>query len=205
MKLTHRALLACALSAITVVPVQAQDQTAAPASTTKPVIVGAPHSNILPEGTPIPLRTLTELSSRNNRVGDRFDLEVADDVMLNGKVVIPVGAKAVGEITKITKKGMFGKSGKLETRLIYVRVGDRQIPISGQQRDRGKGGTAGTVASLIFVWPAAFFVTGKSALLPPGTNITGYLESDLPVVFADVQPEAPLVVPAAAPAPAQPQ
>jgi hypothetical protein len=166
-----------------------------------PVVIGGPQASILPEGTAVPLRTLQELSSRTNRVGDRFDLEVTENITLNGRTVIPFGAKAVGEVTRVVKKGMFGKSGKLDTRVLYVKMGDRQLRVRGSKDDKGAGGTAATVATLLFVWPAAFFVTGKSAVLPPGTTATTYLEEDLSVVFADGTPTgpAPLVVPAAQP------
>jgi len=89
----------------------------------------------------------------------------------------------MGEVTKVDKKGMFGKSGKINTRLLYVKVGDRKVPIRGAVGDRGKGNTAATVGTLIFAWPAAFFVTGKSALLPPGTGAVGRLEADLPLLL----------------------
>ena len=155
--------------------------------TSAPLVIGAPAANMLPADTEILLRTLSELSSKKSRVGDRFDLEVADDIKLGGRTVIPVGTRAVGEVTKVVKKGMFGKSGKLETRVLYVKVGDKQLRVKGDKGDRGKGGTAATVASLVFIWPAAFFVTGKSAVLPPGTQTMTYLESDLPIVFAEGQ------------------
>jgi hypothetical protein len=89
---------------------------------------------------------------------------------------------------------MFGKSGKLETRLLYAKVGNQQVKIGGKKGDRGDGGTAATVGALLFVWPAAFFITGKSAVIAPGTQATGYLEADLPVVFENGAGPAPLVV-----------
>lgn len=181
----HNCALLCATSlAWFAAPVAAQPGvTAAPINSV--VIEAAPRGDLLRAGTEVPMRTLTELSSKTGRVGDRFNLEVTDHVMLSGRVVIPAGSQGVGEITMVTKKGMLGKSGKLGTRLLYVRVGDQQIRLAGAVGDRGKGGTAGTVAAIVLVWPAAFFVTGKSALIPPGTTAVGRLESDLSVKFAD--------------------
>jgi len=187
-------LFSVAIFATCSAPLSAQVLT----TTTAPVVVGAQKGTFLPEGTEVPLRTLQELSSQKNRVGDRFDLEVMQDVQLHGRTVIPAGTKAVGEVTRVVKKGMFGKSGKLDTRVLYVKLGDRQLRVRGTKDDKGASGTAATVATLLFVWPAAFFVTGKSAILPPGTTATTYLEQDLPVVFAAAQSEgpAPVVVPA---------
>lgn len=163
----------------------------------QPLVIGATApANVLRAGTEIPLRTLTEVNSRESKVGDRFNLEVAENVTLGGKIIIPVGTQAVGEVTKVVGKGMFGKSGKIETRLLYVKMGDQQLRIRGTVGDRGKGGTAATVGALAVVPIAAFFVTGTSAVLAPGSSAMGYLESDLSLVFADTAPSNVVVVPA---------
>lgn len=162
----------------------------------RPVVIGgAVSSNILPAGTEIAMRTTTEISSKTARVGERFALEVVDDVRLNGQTVIRAGTAGVGEVTSVTKKGMFGKSGKIATRLVSVRVGDQNVRIRGAVGDRGKSGTAGTVGAMVFVPVAGFFVTGTSAVIPPNTTAVGYLESDLPVVFAQgSRPATPVVI-----------
>ena len=195
------ALMAVLPALLTTSIVHGQDASSGPATVTSnvaPLVIGAKSPNVLLENTEIPLRTMAELSSKKNKVGDRFDLEVVDDIKLNNRTVIPAGTRAIGEVTKVIKKGMFGKSGKLETRVLYVRLGDKQIRVKGESGDRGKSGTAATVASLVFIWPAAFFVTGKSAVLPPGTQTTTYLENDLPIIFADDTQPAAVVVPAVA-------
>ena len=177
------ALCACAL-----VPVGG-------AAMAQAVVVGQSAGNVLRAGTEIRLRTITELSSKEARAGERFDLEVADDVQLNGRTVIPAGSRAVGEVTQVKQKGMWGKSGRIDTRLLYVRVGEQQVRISGQLGDKGKSGTAGVVGALAVVPVAGFFVTGTSGNLPRGSSAVGYLESDLPVVFAGPARPAAVVVP----------
>lgn len=197
-KTVFLALAASSLVAFASSPAVAQ-------STAAPLVVGdaTTPSNVLRSGTEINMRTRTELSSRTNRVGERFELEVTDPVTLNGQVVIPAGSVAVGEVTRVRRKGMWGRRGILETRLVHVRVGDRQIRITGAAGDRGRAGTAGVVASIALVPLAGFFVTGTSAVIAPGTVSVGYTEEDIPVVFAAGSAEpSPLVVPADAPAPA---
>ena len=150
-----------------------------------PIVVGqSANSNVLRAGTEIRLRTLAELSSKESRPGERFDLEVAEDVILSGQTVIPAGSRAVGEITEVKKKGMWGKSGKVDTRLLYVRVGDQQIRITGQLGDKGKTGTAGVVGAIALVPVAGFFVTGTSAKIPTGSAVKAFLDEDLTVVPA---------------------
>ncbi len=166
------------------------------------MIVGNASGPVLRIGTQIPVRTRTELTTKNKalRVGQRFDVETAEPVMLDGRVVIPVGTPGVGEVTSVRNKGMWGKSGHFDVRLLSLRVGDRQIRISGIADDKGKagGGGAAAVSALVFL-PAGFFMTGTSARLPAGTIITASLDEDVPVAFAGNPAPAPLVAVAAAP------
>ena len=166
----------------TTAPVQASD--AAPL-----VIEQTPQSqvagNVLQQGTPIHLATDVDMSSQDNRVGDRVDLRVLDAVSLNGHTVIPVGTRGIGEVTLVRRKGMWGKSGRLEFRPLYIVLGGREIPISAHQmtKEHGETGTAGVVASIVVLPLAGFFVTGTSARIPRGSTVDAELSEDLPVVF----------------------
>ena len=80
-----------------------------------PLVVGQQlNANLLRAGTEIRLRTLTELGSKTSRVSERFNLEVTEDVRLNGQIVIPVGTRGVGEVTKVTNRDnkTIGKVGQ---------------------------------------------------------------------------------------------
>jgi hypothetical protein len=145
-------------------------------------VISNTPANVLPQGTNIRLRQLSEISSQHARVGDHFDLEVAEDVMLNGVIVIPRGSPASGEVTRVRHKGMWGRSGRLETRLLSVRANGATIPITGTLSERGETGTAGVVASILVVPVAGFFVTGTSAVLPVGTGYAARTDADLPIV-----------------------
>lgn len=168
--------LFAALSAVLVaVPATAQDAVpAVPLHTPAPANVAAAsgmpvHNAILRAGTSVSMRTLAELTTKGKRlkVGHRFNLEVAEPVMVDGQVVIPAGSPAVGEVTHVRNKGMWGKSGGIEARVVYVRAGDRQIRLSGQMDDKGVTGTAGVVGAVIAVPLAGFFVTGDPARSSP--------------------------------------
>ncbi len=165
---------------------------------------------MLRTGTEIVVRTRTELTTERKslRVGQRFEVETTEPVMLGTQSVIPLGTTGVGEVTSVRNKGMWGKSGQFNVQLLYLRVGDRQIRISGNADDKGKagGGAAVAVSAIVFL-PAGFFMTGTSARLPPGTIIKGFLAEDVPVAFAGNAGPAPLIVAApgySAPPPAMP-
>ena len=67
-------------------------------------------------------------------------------MLIQGVNVIPVGSPAVGELTDVRNKGMWGKSGHLAARVLYVTVNGRQIRLSGAFDDKGVAGGVGAVA-----------------------------------------------------------
>ena len=175
----RRALLvvACGLLAAPTAQLQAQQA----------LILSASSTPVLRIGTEVPVRLRTELTTNHKalRVGQRFEVETSEPVSLNGHLVIPAGTPGVGEISSVRNKGMWGKSGHFDVRLLYLRVGERQIRLSGTLDDKGTAGGVGAVAvSAIVFLPAGFFMTGTSARMPAGTIIKGYLDEDVPVVFA---------------------
>src|SRR4051794_37642528 len=185
----------------------------APAPTAAPISAPVMTSAILHVGTEVPLRLVQELTTKGKqlRVGDRFHLETSEPVMVQGVNVIPVGSPAVGEITDARNKGMWGKSGHLAARILYVTVNGRQIRLSGSFDDKGvAGGVAAVTVSAVVFLPAGFFMTGTSARVPAGSIIKSFVDEDVPLAMPVAQ-QGPLVVGgAAAPmqvqaaAPAQP-
>ena len=201
--------LAAAVAAQAVV---AQSQSTQPTSTA-PIAAPVTANAILRVGTEVPLRLSEELTTKGKqlRVGQRFHLETAEPVLVQGVNVIPVGSPAVGEITDVRNKGMWGKSGHLAARILYVTVNGRQIHLSGTFDDKGVAGGVGAVAvSAIVFLPAGFFMTGTSAKVPAGSIVKAFVDEDVPLTIAAATPP-PLVVGASpvpmavsAPAPVQP-
>jgi len=172
----------------------------APVAAQEALAIGADQRPTLRAGTSVPLKTLTELTTKGKklRVGDRFNLEVSEPVMVNGVTVIPVGSPAIGEITSVRNKGMWGKSGAIEVRMLYATVNGRQIRLSGATDDKGVTGTAGVVGAVVLLPIAGFFLTGTSAVIPAGSSITGFVQEDVPLSFAKAAEPAPMVVGTAA-------
>jgi hypothetical protein len=178
-------------------PLQTQPVQAQPAQISVPPIAApATTSAVLRVGTEIPLRLVEELTTKGKklRVGQRFHLETSEPVMVQGVSVIPVGSPAVGEITDVRNKGMWGKSGHLGARILYVTVNGRQIRLSGAFDDKGVAGGVGAalVSGIVFL-PAGFFMTGTSALVPAGSIVKSFVDEDVPLAMP-VAAQAPLVV-----------
>ena len=174
----------------------------APAPAGQAVIVGGGPSNVLRAGVTVPLKMSEGLTTEGKklRVGQRFQLEVASDVTLNGNIVIPAGSPAIGEVTDVRNKGMWGKSGRIGARVLHVRANGRQIRLTGVVDDKGVTGTAGVVGAIALVPIAGFVVTGTSARIPVNAPVTAFLDEDLVVEFVPVAAPAAMVVPSATPA-----
>lgn len=161
------------------------------------VLMQPTTENILRAGTPIALRMREQLTTKGKdlRVGYRFQMEVAEPVMVNGVTVIPAGSPATGEVTDVRNKGMWGKSGKINARPLFVRANGRQIRLAGQMDDKGVTGTAGVVGSVALVPLAGFFMTGTSAQIPIGAPFSAFIDEDIHFAVASSQP-VPMTVPA---------
>jgi hypothetical protein len=192
-------LIGAAIAATMVGVASAQAVPAMPANPTAmtaPIAAPVVNSAVLRTGTEVPLRLLETLTTAKKklRVGQRFRMETAEPVMVQGVTVIPVGSPAVGEITDVRNKGMWGKSGHLGARILYVTVNGRQVRLTGAFDDKGVAGGIGAVAvSAIVFLPAGFFMTGTSAMVPVGSTFKGFVDEDVPLAIANVAP-APLTV-----------
>ena len=169
------------------------------------MILSGPTESVLRAGAEVPLTMSESINSNDKslRTGKQIRMQTAAPVMLGGAVVIPTGSPVTAEVTEVRRKGMWGKSGRIEARVLHVRVGDRMIRLSGTFDDKGVTGTAGVVTAIALVPIAGFFVTGTSANIPAGAGVKAFLDEDLRIAAPAPAP-VPAVVPAAAPAAAAP-
>ena len=85
-----------------------------------------PESNdlALPEGTPVYMKLETPISTRTNKVGDRFAGRVTQPVMLNSKTIIPVGAAMEGKVIRVDEMRRFRGTQVIDLRPEMVTMPD---------------------------------------------------------------------------------
>ncbi|HEY0320935.1 MAG TPA: PEGA domain-containing protein [Pyrinomonadaceae bacterium] len=143
----------------------------------------------LSEDTPIRLRLNRTISSGTEKLDDKVDFTVVEDVKVGDLVVVPQGATAIGTVTEAKPKGRLGRSGKLNVNIDYVQLatGDK---VALHSVKGGKGGsrtgamTGAMVATGILFFPAAplfLFMKGKNITIAKGTEITAYVAADTPL------------------------
>ena len=112
----------------------AEEAIAPPAEPAKPA------NYTVDTGTKVPLTLINSVSTKHSTPGDRVYLETVFPVLVNGKIVVPVGSYVAGTVTQIKKPGRVKGRGEL-----YVRFDSLTLP-NGVTRDfRARiGGIDGT-------------------------------------------------------------
>ena len=167
-KASRLVALIAAIAASHSVPVSAQNA---------PVEATAETPDLaLPPGTHIPLVLTQELSSRRHTKGDLVTLEVAQDIRIDDVVAIPSGTPVVAQITVAEKKGAMGRGGRLEAKPLYLEMPQGPVRLSGRLGTDGKSNTGAATAATALITGFAFVITGKSAVIPAGTEMTAVLD-----------------------------
>lgn len=105
-------------------------QSAVPDSKSVPESPAKPEAVIIGEGTPIKIRTETELSTKTIKTGDSFAATLAEPIVIDGKVVAPRGSRVEGRVVNSDPGGRVKGVATISVRLTKLRVGDRGVEIS---------------------------------------------------------------------------
>lgn len=125
---------------------------------------------------PVSLRTIGEVSSHTAKLGDVVSLEVAGDVLVDGKLVIPAGSRAFGEVTTVQRKRGWGKPGTIEARILYVLAGDQRVALDGTIAMTGESRKKKAIRTSLLIAPfCGFWIHGRDAVLAAATTTIAYL------------------------------
>ncbi|MEA3054191.1 MAG: hypothetical protein QOG72_3094 [Sphingomonadales bacterium] len=186
MKTMHSALLAGA--ALLLVPSAGFAQEApAPQPAVVETQAAAPMADVaaLPANSEVVLAINETVTSGTHRMGEKVFFTVAQDVKVDGRTVIPQGTRAVGQITRRTGKGSFGKSGKMDVAFRYIDLNGQRIPIQGLHHQEGSGATAATIGAVVAAGVVGgLLVHGKSARIAQGREFTVRTKDSIPVTFS---------------------
>jgi hypothetical protein len=83
----------------------------------------------LAEGTKLPLSLINSVSTKHSAQGDRVYLETVFPLLVNGRIVVPVGSYVAGTVTEVKRPGRVKGRGEL-----YVRFDSLTLP-NGVTRD----------------------------------------------------------------------
>jgi hypothetical protein len=125
---------------------------------------------ILLDSTAIRMKLGKTISSADAKVGDEVSLEVSEDVIIDGLLIIPKGANAMGVVNEAEPKKALGRGGKLGVLVRSVRLAnnDQAVLRSGGE-GKGSSSTAGVVIPVMH---------GKDITFPKGMEIIAYVNGD---------------------------
>jgi hypothetical protein len=103
----------------------------------------------LPSGTRVRVRLDEDLGSKISQPGEAFRATVAEDVTLNGTVVIARGARAEGTVVDAKPLGRFKGGARLQLRLDRVQSRWGSYHVDTSSIDRAEGGKGKRSAGFI--------------------------------------------------------
>ncbi|MDT8757150.1 hypothetical protein MZO42_00430 [Sphingomonas psychrotolerans] len=176
------AAVLAAFVAVSPLSAAAQVTAVAPAES---AIASAPVS--IAAGTPVEIEFTTPLSSKTAKIDDMFRIRLTSPIVLNDKVVVPVGTLGTGQIVHAAKAGGGGKAGELIVTVRWLdhlgtRIPLRRLRMGGL--DRGADRREGAFGVSMAVPFAGFFVRGGEKTIEPGTLANAIVAADVAVTPA---------------------
>jgi len=166
-----------------------QDKDAKTPAAAPAPMVKEPLAFGLEDATPVRMRINRTVSSSDAQLNDTVDFEVLDDVKVKDVIVVPRGGMAWGTVTEAQPKRRMGRGGKLNINIDNVKLASGEKVALRAIKDVKGGGhqgaiTGAIVATSIVFFPAAplfLLVHGKDITIPKGTEITAYINGDVPL------------------------
>lgn len=195
MRVALSLILSVCLTHATTLPLQEstpQDAEGKPANqepAAAPAVVKQPLAFGLEDGTPVKLRLNRTISSADAHVNDTVDFDVLEEIKVHDDIVVPRGSMAWGTVTEAEPKRRMARGGKLNINIDEVRLASgEKVPLRAVQDAKGGGHTGAMVgamvATAIVFFPAAplfLLMKGKDITIPKGTEITAYINGDIPL------------------------
>ena len=149
----------------------------------------------VPANTLIKVALVTPVSTKNIKVGDTVKYKVADDVIVDGKLIFAKGLPGEGVVTKAKPARNFGRNAKVEvdfkqTKAIDGTEVDTFVGEEAKEEMKNLAMAAGaSLAGMVILGPigviAGAFVHGKNIELPEGTEV--YVQTKAETTLYGVQ------------------
>ncbi|HKV35882.1 MAG TPA: hypothetical protein VJP89_16210 [Pyrinomonadaceae bacterium] len=134
---------------------------------------------VIPDGMEFTVVTIDEITSKTAAEGDPLTFKVAEDVKIDGQIVIAKDSLVKGIVAQAKKAGMMGRGGTLGIRVESAMTIDNQkLKLRSSKGKEGDDKTGTTVALVVLFGPLGFLKKGKNAKIAPGTPIKVYTDEE---------------------------
>lgn len=138
-------------------------------------------NKVVPANQLIKINIVSPIDAKTARVGDVVKFQAADNVIMDGVLVIAKGCKGEGTIKKVSQAQNFGRDAKIEIDFSYIQgIDGNKIPtFLGEEAKKQTESLAiaagATVAGLAILGPVGIvggaFVKGKNLVIPEGSQM----------------------------------
>jgi hypothetical protein len=135
----------------------------------------------LPAFTPVDIEILTPLNSKTTKMGEFFDIRLAEPIMLDGRIIVPAGAVGQGEVIHSAKARAGGKAGELILAARYIEDRGQKILLRSFKfgATTGKSNRDGAlIAGVVVAAPLVLFISGGNVDVPAGTRAQAKTSED---------------------------
>lgn len=137
-----------------------------------------PATFLLSEATPVKLKLLHPLNSKTVVIDDPLNFAVAEDLIVNDKIVVKAGVVAVGRVRQAKPARMLGRGAQLSLEIQYMKVGRVRVPLRGAQAQSGANKKGDTVALVIVFGLSGLVKHGSEIEVKEGSIFTAYVDQD---------------------------
>ena len=135
---------------------------------------------VIPAGAPVIVELTERISSDTATSGESFGLRLAEPIVVQGRVVVPVGAAGRGEVIDAKAAGMGGRPGRLvlaarclDSGSLHVRL--QSLKLGGGGQDNSVLASGATLA----VGVIGALVTGGDVAYLAGTRASAKIAADV--------------------------
>lgn len=138
---------------------------------------------ILPDGAGLNALLGQAISSKDAKQGDRVKMSVAEDLVVNGRILITKGTPIIAEVSEVKPAGRFGRGGKLTLRLIgTTAIDDQPVKLRGTKEVSGDDNTGSAVA-LSLLYGAGFFRHGEDITFKEGYVFPVFVDQQMTITM----------------------
>jgi len=84
---------------------------------------------ILPKAHPILITVEGQVGSKISTAKEFFPIKLAQDVVIDGQVLLPAGIEGEGQVVHAKKGGLGGRGGELVLAARYLMLGERKVDL----------------------------------------------------------------------------
>lgn len=154
----------------------------------------------IPKAHPILITVEGQVGSKISEAKEFFPIKLAQDVVIDGHVLLSAGIEGEGQVVHAKKGGLGGRGGELVLAARYLMQGERKIDLrsfkffaEGEAFPQvGKDNTNVVAASSFVAGPLAFLISGGNTLIEPGTLAKAKIRNEMIFRFPDAAANAPV-------------